>query len=88
MTISQFLDPTWNALSNVPGEWKCTMSVVLAGMWCVIFGIYTAELAFIGYDILGHIALITEIFVTHRVFRTAREYSPQIADESDLATAG
>ncbi|NBR74425.1 MAG: hypothetical protein EBT74_00650 [Gammaproteobacteria bacterium] len=54
MTISQFLDPTWNALSSAPGEFKYTMSVVLAGMWCVIFGIYTAELTFIGYNILGH----------------------------------
>ncbi len=41
-----------------------------------IIGIYTAELIFIGYNILGHIALITGIFVTHRAFRTAREYSP------------
>ena len=76
MTISQFLDPTWNALSSAHGEWKCTMSIILAGMWCLIFGIYTAELTFIGYNILGHIALITGIFVTHRAFRTAREYSP------------
>ena len=74
--ISQFLDPTWNALSNAPGERKYTMLVILAGMWCLIFGVYTAELAFIGYNILGHIALINGIFVTHRVFRTAREYSP------------
>ena len=76
MTISQFLDPTWNALSSAPGEFKYTMSVVLAGMWCVIFGIYTAELTFIGCNILGHIAVITGVFVTHRVFQTAREYSP------------
>ena len=76
MTISQFLDPTWNALSNALGEWKYTMSVILVGMWCLIFGICTAELAFIGYNNLGHIALITGIFVTHRVFRTAREYFP------------
>ena len=53
MTISQFLDPTWNALSSAPGDWKFTMSVILAGMWCLIFGIYTAALAFIGYNILG-----------------------------------
>ena len=76
MTISQFLDPTWNALSNAPGEWKYTMLSTLAGIRCLIFGIYTAELAFIGYHIVGHIALITGIFVTHRVFRAAREYSP------------
>jgi len=59
-----------------PGEFKYTMSVVLAGMWCAIFGIYTVELTFIGYNILGHIAVITGVFVTHRVFQTAREYSP------------
>jgi len=77
MTISEFLDPTLNSLSRAPGEFKYTMSVILAGMWCVIFGIYTAELTFIGYNILGHVALITGIFVTHRVFRTAKEYAPK-----------
>lgn len=76
MTISQFLDPTWNAQSSAPGEWKYTMSVILAGMWYLIFSIYTAELAFIGYNILGHIALITGTFVTHRAFRTTRVYAP------------
>ena len=75
MTISQFLDPTWNALSNAPGEWKYTMLSTLAGIRCLIFGIYTAELAFIGYNILGHIARIAGILVTHRLFRTVREYS-------------
>ena len=77
MTISQFLDPTWNALSRAPGEFKYTMSVILAGMWCVIFGVYTLELTFIEYNILGHIAVITGIFVTHRAFKTARAYSPE-----------
>ena len=76
MTFSQFLDPSRNALSNAPGEWKYNTSITLAGIWYLIFGIYTAELAFIGYNILGHIALITGIFATHRLFRAAREYSP------------
>ena len=76
MTFSQFLDSTRNALSNVPGEWKYTMLFTLSAIRYLIFGIYTAEFAFIGYYILGHIALITGIFVTHPLFRAAREYSP------------
>ena len=52
------------------------MLFTLSGIRYLIFGIYTAELAFIGYYILGHIALITGIFVTHPLFRAAREYSP------------
>ena len=63
------LDNTKNALKSAPMEYKYTLSILLAAMWCVAFGIYTAELLFIGYNIIGHFLLITCVFITWGVFK-------------------
>lgn len=63
------LDSTQNALKSAPLEYKYTLSIVLASMWCIAFGIYTYELIYIGYNIIGHIALITCVFITWGVFK-------------------
>ena len=42
------LDDTKNALKDAPMEYKFLLSNTLAAMWCVTFGVYTAELLFIG----------------------------------------
>jgi len=69
------LDGTKNALKTAPMEYKYLVSNLLAAMWCVGFGIYTAELLFIGYNIIGHIALITCVFFTFFVFTLERKTS-------------
>lgn len=71
--IQSLLNPAYNALRNSPPEYKFLVSIILAGMWCVSFGIYTGELLFIGYSILGHYALIFCVFVTWSVFRVTRK---------------
>ena len=63
------LDGTKNALKEAPMEYKYTLSMILAAMWCIAFGIYTAELLFIGYNIIGHFLLITCVFITWGVFK-------------------
>ena len=63
------LDGTKNALRTAPTEYKYLVSNLLAAMWCIGFGIYTAELLFIGYNIIGHIAIITCVFFTFFMFR-------------------
>ena len=47
--------------------------LLLFGVYC--FGIYTPELLFIGYSIIGHILLITMVFLT-KVFSHVRLHSP------------
>lgn len=63
------LNSTTNALKNSPAEFRFLLSLILATMWCISFGIYTAELLFIGYNIIGHLLLITCVFITWGLFR-------------------
>ena len=67
------LDSTKNALKTAPMEYKFVLSNTLAAMWCVAFGIYTAELLFIGYNIIGHTVLIAAVFFTWFVFTTEKK---------------
>ena len=70
------LDSTKNALKTAPMEYKFVLSNTLAAMWCVAFGIYTAELLFIGYNIIGHTVLIAAVFFTWFIFTTEKKKAP------------
>ena len=76
MILLDILNPNKNGLREAPLEYKFMISCVLAGFWCIAFGIYTAELLFIGYSIIGHILLITMTFFTWKVFSHVRLHSP------------
>lgn len=76
MTLIDILNPNKNGLRAAPPEYKFMISCILASLWCVAFGIYTAELLFIGYSIIGHIVLITMVFFTFQVFQNVRKHSP------------
>ena len=76
MILLDILNPNKNGLRAAPPEYKFMISCVLAAFWCLAFGIYTAELLFIGYSIIGHIVLIFMIFVTWKVFSNVRKHSP------------
>ena len=67
------LDATKNGLKDSTIEYKFMMSNTLAAMWCVAFGVYTAEVLFIGYNIIGHTLLITAVFFTWFVFNTEKK---------------
>ena len=67
------LDGTKNGLKNSPLEFKFLASNLLASLWCIAFGIFTAELLFIGYNIIGHICLITMVFFTWFVFNNEKK---------------
>ena len=69
------LDSTKNALRTAPMEYKFLLSNTLAAMWCVGFGVYTAELLFIGYNIIGHMVLILCVFFTWFVFTAEKKTS-------------
>lgn len=70
------LDSTKNALKTAPMEYKFVLSNTLAAMWCVAFGIYTAELLFIGYNIIGHTVLIAAVFFTWFIFTAEKKKAP------------
>ena len=71
------LDGSKNALKHSPMEYRYLLSILLSAMWSIAFGIYTAELLFIGYNILGHFVIITAIFFTFFVFTTEKARAPK-----------
>ena len=70
------LDQTKNALKHSSMEYRFMLSNTLAAMWCVAFGIYTTELVYIGYNIIGHTVLIAAVFFTFFVFATEKKKAP------------
>ena len=75
------LDATKNALKFAPMEYKYLLSILLAAMWCIAFGIYTVELLYIGHNIIGHWVIITAVFFTFFVFKTERSRNPEKSED-------
>ena len=74
---SDLLNPDVNPLRHMPTYVRYYASIVIACFWCLAFGLFFGELLFIGYNMLGHIAIITMVFVTWTVFRVSeRSYGP------------
>ena len=71
------LDSARNALKHSPMEYRYLLSITLAAMWCVAFGIYTYELLYIGYNIIGHFVIITAVFFTFFVFDKEKGRAPK-----------
>jgi hypothetical protein len=61
-----------NELKRVPDETKYLAMIMLSCFWSLAFGLYTGELFFIGYSMIGHVLLITMCFVTWWTFRAYR----------------
>lgn len=72
------LNPNLNSLRYAPAYLKYFTSIVLACFWCLAFGIYIGELLTIGYNMIGHIALISMAFSTGYIMRLFRKtYGPR-----------
>lgn len=65
-----------NGLATIPDQTKWLAMVLLSCFWCLAFGLYIGELLTIGYNMIGHIAIVTMAFVTWWVFRTYRLNAP------------
>ena len=65
-----------NALKAIPDQSKYLAMILLSCFWCLAFGIYFGELLAIGYNMLGHVALITMVFVTWLTFRHYQMLNP------------
>jgi small-conductance mechanosensitive channel len=67
------LDPNRNALKDAPPQIKYITSVLLASFWAVAFSLWAGELYFIGYNVIGHVAVVSMAFATWLVFRHFRK---------------
>ena len=80
--LRNILNPSYNALKHSPPEWKFLASILLASFWCLAFGIFTGEILFIGYSILGHYLLIFCVFLTWSIFKiTHKMYGPPTSNK-------
>lgn len=67
-TFNNLLDVEQNALRTVPNSYKYLVMIILSCFWALVFGLYIGEVYFIGYSMIGHVALITMAFVTYWIF--------------------
>jgi hypothetical protein len=73
-----FMNPNLNPLRHAPAHIKYFSSILLGCFWSLAFGLYIGELFTIGYNMLGHIAIISMVFGTWAVFRSVEKtYSPR-----------
>lgn len=72
VTFRDLLNVDRNALSLVPTATKYLAMTMLSLFWCLAFGLYVGELMFIGTSMLGHLALVTMVFVTWWIFQRLR----------------
>lgn len=72
------MNPNINPLRHAPAHIKYFASILLACFWCLAFGLYIGELLTIGYNMLGHIAIVSMAFATWAVFRSMEKaYKPR-----------
>lgn len=71
-TFRDLLSVDRNALASVPASYKYLVMIMLSCFWALAFGLYVGEVYFIGYSMMGHIALITMAFVTWYTFRNLK----------------
>ena len=72
------INPNMNPLRHAPVYIKYFLSILLGCFWSLAFGIYVGELLTIGYNMIGHIAIISMVFATWAVFRSVENtYAPR-----------
>lgn len=84
-TFRDLLSVDRNALASVPTPYKYLVMIMLSCFWALAFGLYVGEVYFIGYSMIGHIALITMAFVTWYTFRNVKRiYDQSMRDSYEL----
>lgn len=73
-----------NALANIPDPTKYLAMIMLSCFWALAFSLYVGEIMTIGYNIMGHIAIITMVFVTWWTFRGFLQRGPRRRGEDYL----
>ena len=67
--LRTLLDPNLNPLRHAPAFVRYFATVLLATFWCLAFGVYFGDIQNIGYNMMGHTAVISMAFVTWAVFK-------------------
>ena len=85
--VRYVLDPNLNPLRLAPPHIRYFATIILACFWCLAFGLYIGQFQLIGYNMLGHIAVISMVFVTWAVFKQFnRIYGPREGTQDWLRT--
>ena len=76
--LRSLLDPNLNPLRHAPAFVRYLATILLASFWCLALGVYFGDIQNIGYNMLGHAAVISMVFVTWAVFKQSnRIYGPR-----------
>jgi len=76
------LNPNLNFFRHAPPHIKYFTSILVSCFWCLSFGLFFGELLFIGYNMLGHILIVSMIFITWLLTKYfKRKYAPNTEDQ-------
>ena len=76
--LRSLLDPNLNPLRHAPALIRYFVTILLACFWCLAFGMYFGDIQTVGYNTMGHVAVISMAFVTWTVFKQFdRIYGPR-----------
>jgi len=76
--LRTLLDPNLNPLRHAPAFVRYLSTILLASFWCLAFGMYVGNIQNIGYNMMGHAAVISMAFVTWAAFKQVdRVYGPR-----------
>jgi hypothetical protein len=76
--LRSLLDPNLNPLRHAPPLVRYFATILLATFWCLAFGMYVGDFQSVGYNMMGHIAIISMAFITWTVFKQSnRIYGPR-----------
>ena len=76
--LRSLLDPNLNPLRHAPAFVRYLSTILLASFWCLAFGMYVGNIQNIGYNMMGHAAVISMAFVTWAAFKQVdRVYGPR-----------
>jgi hypothetical protein len=67
------LNPNVNPLRHMPVHIRYFASIIIACFWCLTFGVFFGELMLIGYNMLGHIAIVSMVFGTWAAFKASEK---------------
>ena len=76
------LNPNLNFFRHAPPHIKYFASILVPCFWCLSFGVFFGELFFIGYNMLGHILIVSMIFITWSLSTYFKKiYPPRDGDQ-------
>lgn len=76
------LNPNRNVLQYTPPQFKYIISILIASLWAIAFSLYFGELYTLGYNVIGHVAIVSMAFLTWYLLR--KNTYAKLRDEYDL----